>query len=89
MAPSGDVVNRPGKQPPEVILQTDQFAAIYKPPFWKCELPPEPGSEAAKEQARRAEEAKKAGRRVPQDCQDTILTWIRAQIPDIEEALFD
>lgn len=30
---------RAGRPSPEVVLDLEQYIVIYKPPFWKCELP--------------------------------------------------
>jgi len=62
--------------PPEVIINRENLLVIYKPPYWKCELPEggvrEPGSDQS---------SKKQDEQV-------LLQWLRDKVPDIRSELF-
>lgn len=63
-------------QQPEIILDLEQMAVIYKPPQWKCELP-----------AKDAEQElnPKCSQKGPQ----ILLRWIKTNMLDIDACLFE
>lgn len=76
-----DPASRPrdGSWPqPEVIRDLGQIFVIYKPPYWKCELP-------VKDSVRPSESDKKAGQKESK----LLLDWIRAHLKEIDVELFD
>eukprot|EP00746_Dinoflagellata_sp_MGD_P012662 gnl/MRDRNA2_/MRDRNA2_127064_c0_seq1.p1 gnl/MRDRNA2_/MRDRNA2_127064_c0~~gnl/MRDRNA2_/MRDRNA2_127064_c0_seq1.p1 ORF type:complete len:794 (+),score=166.32 gnl/MRDRNA2_/MRDRNA2_127064_c0_seq1:77-2458(+) len=64
--------------PPEIILNLSKIIVLYKPPYWKCELPSlgEDELEQCEDERTRAAES----------C--ILLRWIRQHVSDIDEALY-
>lgn len=63
---------------PEIILDLSKIIVLYKPPYWKCELPSlnEEELEQCEDERTRARES----------C--ILLRWIQQHITDIDDALF-